>query len=240
MFQLLQGTRFIGRAEVRERLREAHEIVRRGLTYTREKGQRRIREVVVSYVDGPGKSGATYAGLYAEENGILAERVVEKTALARSVHKFSEVQALVFVDDFTGTGDQACEYIAGLARGGSNIWARPGLRSYFLIVAGFGKAQDRIQSEIDKLQLPIQVRVCMPLGEEDRFFSERSAAFPDPVTRVEAEAIARRMGAPLLRQKALGWGNLASRVVFESSIPNNAPPILWAASGSWTPLFPRY
>ncbi len=193
----------------------------------------------MSYVDGPGKSGATYAGMYAEENGILAERVVEKGSLERTIKKFPEVQVLVFVDDFIGTGDQACEYFSALAKEAGQIWARSGLRSYFVVLAGFSKAQDRVQEHLGELGLPVQVRVCLPLVEGDCLFSETSAAFPDPVVRVEAEEVAKRYGSPLVRQKPLGWGHLGSSIVFDSSIPNNDPPVLWASSSGWTPLFPR-
>jgi hypothetical protein len=37
----------------------------------------------VTYLDGPGKSGATYAKAYAEENGLLMDSVIEPSRLQR-------------------------------------------------------------------------------------------------------------------------------------------------------------
>ena len=240
MFQLLQGLRFVGRSEIREFLREGNEIVRRGIIFQREKGQRRVREIAVSYVDGPGKSGASYASLYAEENGILAERVIEKSALERTLARLDEVQALVFIDDFLGTGSQAVTYLEELRPILARVVAKPGVKAYFLAVAGFGKAQDRVKDHLESWQIPVEVRVLKPMGEADRLFSDSSLAFPDPAVRLEAEAVARSYGSRIVVSHPLGFEGLGARVVFESSIPNNDPPILWGNGKGWKPLFERF
>lgn len=240
MFQLVQGLLFVDRFNARELLREGNAIARRGVTFSVEKGQRRVREIAVGYIDGAGKSGAAYASLFAEENNILAERVLEKGSLARALSKLDEVQALVFVDDFIGTGTQAIQYFEELKPTLEQVLAnKPSLKAYFLAIAGFGRAQDRVRDQLADWRLPIDVRILKPMTEADRLFSDSSLAFPDPASRVEAETIARAYGSRVVQSHPLGYNGLAARIVFESSIPNNDPPILWSNSKGWRPLFER-
>ena len=129
MFDLLRQVRFYGPDLIREKLAEAHGIVRRGLRRELDGKQRRAREVVVSYLDGPGKSGATYARLYADENRLLAERVMERDKVCQFILEHDEVQAVVFVDDFVGTGDSASGLLRKLAAREATVWPSQRVRT---------------------------------------------------------------------------------------------------------------
>ena len=51
-----------------------HSILRQSLpVFIQKKRNDRRDDILVTYVDGPAKSGASYAALYAEENGILGK-----------------------------------------------------------------------------------------------------------------------------------------------------------------------
>ena len=57
----------------------AHTMVRRSIKlpeFVIRRPNDRRRDALVVYIDGEGKSGALYASLYAEENGIAAECVM--------------------------------------------------------------------------------------------------------------------------------------------------------------------
>jgi len=65
--------------------------------------------VIITYVDGPGKSGAEYARLYAEENGIYHLALLEMTDFGRRLENYEEEQsisvtAIIVVDDILGSG----------------------------------------------------------------------------------------------------------------------------------------
>jgi uncharacterized protein len=106
MFKLLQSARLYSEDELRSRLRDAHGIVGRGLVERRVLRQMKRDDIVVSYLDGPGKSGAHLARLYVDENGIYKDNMVELGQLEQALSK-ANIQALVFVDDFVGTGESA-------------------------------------------------------------------------------------------------------------------------------------
>src|SRR5262249_28302653 len=109
MFRLLENIRFYSEDELRSKMTEAHGIVSRGLVERRSHRQVKRSDILVSYLDGPGKSGAHLARLYVDENGIYKDNLVELGQLRHAL-SCDGIQAVVFVDDFVGTGDSACSY----------------------------------------------------------------------------------------------------------------------------------
>ena len=88
LFHILGKVKVFSEVMVRERLKSVHAIFRRSLPSIIQTKRRQMRaDVLVTYADGPGKSGASYASLYAEENGIRADLVVAPESLE---NKFEE------------------------------------------------------------------------------------------------------------------------------------------------------
>lgn len=85
LFTILDNLRFVNIPTIAEFLRYAHDrVVARALPpRVRESKVDKRRDLLVTYLDGPGKSGATYARAYAKENGLLMECVVEPSKAAR-------------------------------------------------------------------------------------------------------------------------------------------------------------
>ena len=82
LFSLLQRTRVYSETVVRERLSTLHELFKPSLPeFVQKRRRERRKDILVTYVDGPGKSGASYASLYAEENAVPAEMVVAPESL---------------------------------------------------------------------------------------------------------------------------------------------------------------
>ena len=77
LFKMLQNVRFVRDHEATEMLARAHEWMRSRLPVPvrRSRAQRRD-DVWVSYVDGPAKSGAYFAALYAKASNIGAANVI--------------------------------------------------------------------------------------------------------------------------------------------------------------------
>jgi len=241
MFQLLQRLRFYRGDLIRAKMSEAHGIVARTLVtrLSERKGQRKRGDIMVSYLDGPGKSGSHYARLYADENDIYYESVVELGKLGPALPSSDEVQGIVFIDDFIGTGGSATEYLRRLARECPSLAKQDRVQLFFLAVSGFLDGQARVQRAADDLGLALRVHVCDPLDESFRCFSDNSAIFPDTVSREKAREIALKHGSKLVKKNPLGYGDCEAAVVFESSCPNNSLPILWSETKEWRPLFPR-
>ncbi len=238
MFKLLENVRFYNQAMIREKLSEAHQRVIRGLRQRIEKRQRKRKDILVSYPGGEGKSGATYARLYADENDIWYDNVVNLNTLVKRLEEDKEIQAIVFVDDFVGTGQSASSFLDELnARVDETL--RPLPKLMLVAIAGFKDAASRIESHAERLGFDLEVLVCDPLDASCSVFGDKSEAFADSTERTAAAKIAERAGRILEKKWPLGFGDCQATVVFDSSCPNNSLPVLWKEASGWLALFPR-
>lgn len=240
MLRVLQNVKFYGAGLIRDRLRQADGVVRRAAGTPRTSSSRPANDVVVSYLGSPGKSGATYARLYADENRVSSANVVERDRIGDYLFEHDDIDSVVFLDDFLGTGSQAIEYLTLLAEGRAQTWPARAMRVFFVSVAGLQEAAQQAEETLRAMRFDLQVCICDPLGDQDRLFTPSSLAFIDNGERGEAETVARKYGRALWPQHPLGYGGLGLAIVFDQSIPNNSLPVLWQAGPGWRPLFPRH
>lgn len=239
-FTILQGLKFYSQAEIREKVKEAHGIVTRQLVHVIEKGKLKRKDILVSYLDGPGKSGSRYAKLYADENNIYSANVIERSMLGAHLQKnVKEIEVVVFVDDLIGTGKSVAENFEKLAQDENVIACRDQVKMFLLAICGLEDGITEIERRISKLPLQIQVHVCDHLDDKDRVFSERTRFFQDATQRIEALALCREIGSTLEKKQPLGYGDSQLAVIFEETAPNNSLPILWKQKKGWVALFPR-
>ena len=241
MMNILRGVHYYSNAFIRGKMAEVHDIVVRGLSQSRKYRQVKRSDILVSYIDSVGKSGAALARLYAEEAKIYIDNVVEKGSLAEALTKNEEVQALVFVDDFIGTGQQASENMESIHKLLEHILVGRQIKLFFVVIAAYIQGYRKVKDTIERLKLPFEIRACEVMQESCQFFGEQSSAFRDPVERENAKKVAQEYGKALVRDNPLGYGDLGIAVVFEHSCPNDTLPILWAESNNpkWMPLFRR-
>ena len=253
MFKILQNIKFYTSSNVRAKLKEAHDIVKRGLIWKIKGRQKKRSDILISYLDQPGKSGALLVKIYRDENLIYYENVIEKYNITKELVKKSKREspfALVFIDDFIGTGNSACDYFKEIVKEHGKILKRlsqepsesenvPKLKIYFITICGFQKAQAKIEKVLNELGILAEVHVCDPLTEADKAFSSKSKIFENANQREEAKKIAYEYGAKLEKKNPLGYGDCQSTVVFEYNCPNNDLPILWKQSKEFTPVFKR-
>jgi hypothetical protein len=244
MFQILQHLKFYNGDNLRNKMKEAHGIIVRGglsvRKYETEK-QRRRSDILVSYLDKPSKSGAYYAKLFADENEIYANNIIERGKIAKTLKdetQMQKIKALVFIDDFIGTGGSACQYFEELAHECGELLRNPNLIVFFISVSGFQEAKTRLKAKLVELNVNVNVHICDPLDESAKVFSDRSKVFSKPGDLEQAKNVAFKYGSSLFPQHPLGYGDCQAAVVFADACPNNTLPILWSDSG-WTPLFKR-
>lgn len=240
MFTILSHLRFYSNGFVRRKMAEIHGIVQRGLTRYLHRGKLKRSDILVSYLDGPSKSGQDYARLYADEAEIYVANIVEKGQLEEALQQ-DAIQALVFIDDFVCTGKSVVEYLLELDGQLAEIVLERQIKVVFVAVVAYKKGWQRIEELIEnEIEMPVISHVCELLGEEAECFGDRSDCFFDPDTREAAKQIAMQHGRSLEKKWPLGYGGFGLAVVFERRCPNNSLPILWKESTNWSPLFKRH
>ncbi|MBC8492659.1 MAG: ATP-binding protein [Chloroflexi bacterium] len=242
MFAILKGLHFYSNDFVRQKMAEVDGIVRRGLLRHMERGKLKRSDILVSYLDSPGKSGAHFARLYADEASIYVDNIVEKGKLAGTLRERTEIQALVFIDDFVATGQSASEYLQELDTALADVVRERSIKVVFVAVVAFVGGWKRVEQIAENLGIRVQLHACEILDESAKCFSENSSVFADPNPREFAKEIALRYGKMLEKRCPLGRGDLEMAVVFERRCPNNSLPILWSEliTPKWMPLFKRH
>jgi hypothetical protein len=149
-----------------------------------------------------------------------------------------DIQTILFVDDFLGTGDQFAhftetfEYLKN-ARGVYAVYAP-------LVAHTTGLKRMREQYP--------WIRCCSveTLDESYGLFHHESRCFRDEANTIESclqyyESFYRAKDLhhyyPITR--ALGHGNLGLAYAFQHAIPDNCLPLLWLHTPTWQPLFLR-
>ncbi len=240
MFKILKSLRFYSDGLVREKLHEAHGIVRRGVTQHIVENRRKRDEVLVSYIDEFGKSGPRFATLYAEENHIYVDNIVERSKISDAIDKNRSIQAIVFVDDILGTGNSAASYFKALNDECGEILRKNDMNCYFVTITGFQDAKINLEKIVRRLNLPVEIHLCDPMADSSRVFDPNSEFFESEDDRETAKRLALQYGKTLVKDSPLGYGDSEAAIVFAYSCPNNTLPILWERSNTWIPLFPRH
>jgi len=240
MFKILQGLHFYTNSHLRLKMKEINSIVTRGLGRYLTSGKQKRSDILISYLDGLTKSGANMANLFAEEAEIYVNNIVEKNKIEDELKSRNDIKAIVFIDDFVGTGTQASGDLEVMARKIEDLVKEKNIKVIFVAVTTFKDGWMKISDAASTFGFPIETHYCELLTETDEIFGEQSGVFSDSVEREFAKSIAIKYGKLLVKDNPLGYGNIGAAVVFERSCPNDTLPILWAEkSGIWMPLFKR-
>jgi hypothetical protein len=137
--------------------------------------------------------------------------------------------AVVLLDDFSGTGTQVCDAWNDPATSFGALLAGVG-RVYLILVAASKAARRKISTETAISPMPAH-----ELHESDNVFSDQCKHFTN--------ADRRRLlhyGEIADKRSPKGFGDCGFVVVFQHRPPNNSIPILHADHSKWTGLFPRH
>lgn len=248
LFELLKRIRFFSETEVRDRLKTAHAIIRPSLPefVIRQRNERRA-DIIITYVDGAGKSGATYASLYAEANGIAAANVIPPTNFRDSFSalskRFETPAAVIIVDDIAATGGTLSEKLSEFLDSYGDLFDKTLVRAISLIATT--DAQELINRRLERYtNIDVDFRTCETIGQFAYAFPTDQVAWSSSDQAERALALCTNLGSRIHKQRPLGYGGLGLLVVFPTTVPNNSLPIIHSYSRagsvqSWTPLFAR-
>jgi hypothetical protein len=249
LFRLLQGLRVLSEAELREKSRTVYAQLRRQLRefVMRSLADRRT-DVLISYLDGHGKSGEYFASLLAEENRIAVSNICSQDKVIARLDTAADagkpISAVVIVDDIAATGRTLADSVADFAVYTAPAFQRSDTKLLSCALYATRSAVDLILNRLNSLELThVDFRAGEVLGAGASAFGDESTLWSSSDERDRARALVTELGARIYRNQPLGFGGLGLLVVFPTTVPNNSLPILHSSSkGSakrWVPLFPR-
>lgn len=192
-----------------------------------DEGRRSGEWRFVSFSVSAGESGDSMLHAFRTANGLGGKRFNRNFIHMSQLmsQNLTSDDSVVFVDDFAGTGDQACaaweETLQELLPGGPKV--------YLLLVCAGEEARRKITEATD-----LVVKAHHELGKSDNIFAPECRHFTTP----EKDTIlsyCRRADAAYPK----GYGGCGFMVVFAHKCPNNTIPIFHASNSRWEGLFRR-
>ncbi len=245
MFKILQDVQFYDNNLIRVNSRDIYKSIIRKLTHEKlervlDASKRKRDDIIVSNLESSlAKSGSEYAKIFADENSIYADYAISKYKLPEYLNSTSGIRAIIFIDDFAGTGDSVCKNLKEINENIGDIIRRKNILVFVGIICGYDRAKRKIQNFAEHFDYKVEVIFAKELDESDRCFSDFSKVFPFVGERNQAKSICLEIGEKLVQKNPLGFGDCQSLVVFPNACPNNSLPILWQETNSWIPLFKR-
>lgn len=246
MFKVLQGICFYRDEIVREKLVQVHRSITANLVTHIKSSREHRRDILVSYLGPVGRSGPSMARLYRQSNSIWHENCVDSSMIGDRLTNDSSLRAVIFVDDFIGTGRTAIRHFEEFFERHGNaaeLMENHRISVWYATVSGTSDGIYELRRFFEATPVKVAVISIDELGPESRAFSTSSPFWVDEEERKLAEEIATSFGKRLEGRAPLGFGDTQGLVVFESNCPNTSLPILYkrrkALGDAFQPLFPR-
>lgn len=245
LFKVLQNVRFVRDPEAREKFAQAHRRISLKLPVRVKKTRAQRRDdILVTYVDGPGKSGAHYASLYALENEIRSKNVVEPSRVADTLVALTQEGdvGVVVVDDLVGTGNNLHDRLKDL----SDDFTRAGIGTKFplsvVVLCGTRNGEIKVRSYLEDSMPNADLETCEILDKSHFAFSGSVGFWKSDEEKEIAKSLLRDLGVRVQKRSPLGYGNQGLLLTFPRNCPNNSLPILHGSGKGghkWNPIFPR-
>jgi hypothetical protein len=196
--------------------------------WNRSESQRHGRWRFVAYSASAGESGDTMLQKFRHANNLAGAQYNELFIYKSEVMSegLGREDTVVLIDDFVGSGDQACD---SWSRGFGEILAEVG-RVYLVVVAACERAVSRVATETG-----LEIVPHVQLRDRDNVFSTRCREF----NQSEKDVLLGYCKRADWRNPR-GKGDCGLLVVFAHSCPNNTIPVLHASNRRWEGLFRRY
>jgi hypothetical protein len=196
--------------------------------WNRDEARRQGRWRFVAYSASAGESGDSMLHKFRHANN-LAGRQFNELFIHRSDilrEKLGADDTVLLIDDFVGTGEQACQAWSDQF---GELLAEVG-RVFLVVVAACRAAVKRVADEAE-----LQVASHHELNDSDNLFASQCTGFDEADKRALLDYC--READP---QNPRGKGDCGLLVVFAHTCPNNTIPVLHAANQRWEGLFRRY
>ena len=224
--RLLDAVLFLGSSDVTTAFRETLDSLD-GWALSEE--DRRGRWMFVPFTGSAGESGDHMLQRFRHANNLTGRKYSDLFRYRSELMQLrpGPEDTVVLVDDFSGTGDQAC----GAWESTFQELLPLGPRVLLVLLAASSAAQDRIADETS-------MKACayVELGSDADIFSAQCTLFSD-----EEKTRLLRYGQQADPKLPRGWGHCGFVIVFSHTCPNNSIPVLHKRrKGHWEGLFPRY
>ena len=244
MFKILQGIRFYRDDLVRAHMEQVHRIIAANFVTHIKSTREHRRDIIVSYLGPVGRSGPSMARLYRQSNRIWHDNCLDPSKIGQRLAGDANVRAVVFVDDFIGTGRTAMRHFGEFLERHKEVAELVNdhqISVWYATVAGTIDGIHELRRFFDSASVNVKVVAADELGDDTRAFSSDSPLWVDSEERDLAEEIATSYGKRLKGRAPLGFGDTQGLVVFESNCPNTSLPILHkrrkALGEAFQPLF---
>jgi len=251
LFTLLKNLEFPKESTTNEMLSNAHDSLKSSFQstnyITRRRSDRR-KDIVITYVDGAGKSGAYYAQKYTRENQIsttsnIGLQSVSKR-LKQAVKGVSSLSGIIIIDDFIGTGNSLSSNLKAFVDENLNDLQNLNIPLRIVVLYSTDEGELKVQNSIQNLEYDnIDLYICKNLEDSHFSFSENTRIWKDEAERNYAKKLCRDYGLKISKRSPLGYKDQGLLLVFPRNCPNNSLTILHAGKSkgdfSWRPLFDR-
>jgi len=189
--------------------------------------QRKGRWRFVSFSSSPGESGDNMLWQFRVANKLDHKRYNELFIYTRDLLSagLTGDDKVVFVDDFAGTGEQACDTWSHTLQ--ELLPEEPS--TYLVLVAASQSAKDKIRSSTRLTVVPNIV-----ITSKHNIFSKECAHF----TQQDKDKVLSYCSIAD-KKYPKGYGDCGFVVVFAHRCPSNSIPILHTENSRWSGLFPR-
>ncbi|WP_170362224.1 phosphoribosyltransferase-like protein [Ruegeria arenilitoris] len=249
LYNILKATRFLSEADVLERIRSARLTIL-GIVdaAVRRKATDRRNDIVITYVDGEGKSGQKYASLFAEENLVSTKAIISplnfQEAYEAHIRQHGVPKVIVVIDDLVGTGRSLAANIKKFHDQNAEILTESGPLVLAFALLSTEDGHQTMLRELSKLSYDrVDFRAGEILDKQASIFAGEKGVFETVDDRDQAKAFATEIGALIYKKSPLGYGGMGLNVVFPTTVPNNCLPLLHSrskrAGRQWKPLFER-
>jgi len=249
LFNILKHIRFFREGEIQEKLKVAHRKVSQVLPeFVRRSKKQTRNDVLLTYVDGPAKSGSEYAQLYAEVNLISSQCVVEMGSFANSAAEHERlhgvtVQSIIVVDDIVGTGGSIIKNVKNFIENNASFLQDRDASVFVIALTGTAEGIDRVRSAFGSIErIKVDLQVCSPLDDKSYAFKVKPGIWGSEDEYYAAKSTCQSIGLGVVSHSPLGFGDQGLLVVFPRTVPNNSLPIVHSdgrGDNQWRALFPR-
>lgn len=249
LFKILQNVRFIRPEDIEQKLEVAHSrfvLGRVGALQIAKRSDKR-RDVWLTYLGGPGKSGTQYARMYAKANSISTECIMEPVSVEKALREagpdFVKPKAILIIDDVVGSGKTISDGVVSLAEQCGALLTNLSIPVLVIVMISTEEGQQKIINTIKSTKFcPVDLHICEYLGHDNYAFPQTHLgiwATQDEKDR--AKALCLRLGTGLYKDP-LGYAGQGLLLVMPDTCPNNSLPILHKTKQTppnWRALFQR-